>query len=177
MNNDPDDNIELMSTDRIRRTLKRMAHQVMESNRLDKDITLFGIKDRGYAVARQLSDYLEGLTSYSVQLYSLDMAEGESADMQWEKGKKPSSLEGRFVLVVDDVIFTGSTMFKALQVLQRAFQPEELHTATLVDRGHRKFPVTAEFSGMDLPTKLDEHVTVHVEKENLTKVVLSPSFH
>ncbi len=164
------DELVLMSGRRIERSLKRIAHQILEANREGKPITLFGIRERGYAVAETLLGYLENLCDYNLSLQPIDL----EADKPLEDDL---SLEAQYILLVDDVIFSGTTMFKALNLLFERGGADQIHTVALVDRGHRKFPVTAEFIGMDLPTKLDEHVTVEVKGDEICRVVLTPSFH
>jgi pyrimidine operon attenuation protein/uracil phosphoribosyltransferase len=82
-------------------------------------------------------------------------------------------IKNSYPIVVDDVIFSGKTMFSALKLVTDHKSVSEIHTAVLIDRGHRKFPIRAEFCGMELPTKLDEHVSVMVDGDNVEKVVLT----
>ena len=160
----------LMDQDRIKRSLNRIAHQVREDNRDDKDISLLGINERGFAVASMLKQYLTDLSGGDVACLQLLIEEG--GGMQ---GDVP--LEGNYVLLVDDVIFSGTTMFKALDAFSNVKLPEEVHATVLVDRGHRKYPVYAKFVGLDLPTKLDEHVSLELEKGIPSKVLLTQSMY
>lgn len=160
--------IVLMNRERISRSLNRMAHEIAEHNVNDAPIDLFGIDDRGYAVARALEDILNPIFNDKVRLSQLPLKAKNTApdleDIKLEKNHYP--------VIVDDVIFSGQTMFQALKIISN-FKPSEIHTAVLIDRGHRKFPVKAEFYGMELPTKLDEHVSVVVENQQLQNVKLT----
>lgn len=162
-----DDKLVLMDSERITRSLKRIAHQIREQNRKDKPIILIGINERGYIVSQKLGEILSPLCKASVEVQQIIIKKGNGkADL--DVGIK----EDGFLVVVDDVIFSGKTMFKALKHLSDQPTVSEIHTVVLIDRGHRKLPIKAEFSGMELPTKLNEHVAVKVEKGELKNVLL-----
>lgn len=159
----------LMNRERISRSLNRMAHEIAEQNVDDASIDLFGINNRGYAVAGALENLLTPICNDEVQLFQLPL-----------KDKAPQEAlvdiklrDNHYPVIVDDVIFSGQTMFEALKIISSYINPSEIHTAVLIDRGHRKFPIKAEFYGMELPTKLDEHVSVVVEEQQLENVKLT----
>ncbi len=159
----------LMNRDRISRSLNRMAHEIAEHNVDDAPIDLFGIGERGYAVAKALEDILNPIFNDKVRLSHFTLKEKNShhtlEEIELQKNHYP--------VIVDDVIFSGETMFQALKIISNYVKPSEIHTAVLIDRGHRKFPIKAEFYGMELPTKLDEHVAVVVENQQLQNVKLT----
>lgn len=165
---DDSNTLVLMNARRIERSLKRIAHQIFEDNKSAKKIVVLGINERGYAVAGVLKKYLSTLTGTQVGCHQVLL--NKSSEV-----KGAPSLQNKYVLLVDDVIFSGMTMFRALQAISEEGTPEEVHTATLIDRGHRKFPVFAQFTGMELPTKLDEHVTVEVKDRVPDQVLLAQS--
>lgn len=167
---DNEDTVILMNEQRIKRSLKRIAHQVSEDNRGAKELVIFGINERGFAVAELLQQNLKDLSNNDLQCRQLFVQRKEPAHTDL-------SLKNKYVLLVDDVIFTGTTMFDALNQITREHSPDEIHTATLIDRGHRKFPVFAQFVGLDLPTKLDEHVDVELKKNRPYCVILEKSQH
>lgn len=160
----------LMDTERINRSLKRMAHEIAEQNTENNPVLLFGIDDRGYVIAKELTNMLTPIFKKNVQSIQLllDEDNGDEGFEQLDRAKVKKS----FLVAVDDVIFSGYTMFTALKKITNYLEPSEIHTAVLIDRGHRKFPIKAEFCGMDLPTKLNEHVSVVVEDAKADKVVL-----
>lgn len=160
----------LMDSQRIKRSLKRIAHQISEDNRETKELVIMGINERGYAVAELLRRYLSKLSSNDIECHRLPVGKSNEID-------NALSLPDKYVLLVDDVIFSGTTMFNALRLISKKFSPGEIHTATLIDRGHRKFPVFAQFVGMDLPTKLDEHVSVEIKQNVPDRVLLEKSLH
>lgn len=163
-----EEQIVLMSQQRIHRSLKRIAYQIVEQNRQEKEILIAGINQRGYAVAQTLADYLSASSELDLKCVQL----------RTENEKKPlsDSIDSNtdyFIVLADDVIFTGRTMFTALSRLSEEISLYEVHTVTLIDRGHRQLPIKAEFTGMELSTKLNEHVSVEVGQDmKLQKVLL-----
>lgn len=121
-------------------------------------------------VARQLREYLAEIYSNQFPLVELPR-EGPLT------GQSVSSadIKKAYPLVVDDVIFTGQTMFTALNKVYDFAAFDEIHTAVLVDRGHRTFPIQAQFVGLELSTKLKEHVSVIVNTDFVERVVLDIS--
>lgn len=162
---DADNGVVLMNGDRVLRSLKRIAFQISEANRASLPVMLIGINHRGYVVAGKLGEYLSPLYDTEVVVRKLDLEEGHLSGEHPEKD--------HFIVLADDVIFSGHTMFQALSLLTEILQPEEVHTVSLIDRGHRKMPVEAQFSGMTIPTKLNEHVRVIVEDGAIRNVELT----
>lgn len=158
----------LMSRARMVRSLNRIAHEIMEQNVDDVPIYLFGINKRGYIVAEELANLLKAMPNNKVRLNQLLL----NTDTLTEEFNSMSLPKDHYPVIVDDVIFSGKTMFKALKMISEQLNPTEIHTAVLVDRGHRKFPIEAEFCGKELPTKLDEHVSVEVDEDELKHVIL-----
>lgn len=170
MNMDTAGTLTLMDAQRIKRSMKRIAHQVAEDNRASKELVLLGINDRGYAVSVMLCRYLRELLDKPITCSRLEVKKNNTS-------KTDLSLKDKYVLLVDDVIFSGTTMFEALKLITQDHTPDEVHTVTLVDRGHRKFPIIARFVGLDLPTKLDEHVHLELKNDEPVTVVLEKSLH
>lgn len=157
-----------MNRERISRSLNRMAHEIAEHNVEDYPIDLFGINERGYAVAGVLANLLNPIFKDNVRLFQLPLKEQDFYNVLEDIERQ----NNYYPVLVDDVIFSGQTMFQALKVVSNYLEPSEIHTAVLVDRGHRKYPIKAEFYGMELPTKLDEHVSVVVQDKQLQNVKL-----
>lgn len=167
---DPHTNIVLMDSERVERSFKRIAHEIAERNKENIPVLLFGIDERGFAIADKLADILTPMFSEKAQSIQLPLKK--------DKGGQPleqlnaEAAKESFIIAVDDVIFSGQTMFKALKLITDFINPSEIHTAVLIDRGHRKFPIQAEFCGMTLPTKHNEHVRVIVETKKVERVIL-----
>lgn len=159
-----------MNKARIERSIQRIACEIAENQHANhRPIVLFGIETRGFALARILAKRLAQIRDSSVDVIQLRKDKKEKA---FEK-LSATNLESPIVFVVDDVIFSGQTMFDALTEVVLELHPAEIHTVVLIDRGHRKFPVKAEFYGMQLPTKLNEHVNVGVNKMQINEVRLN----
>lgn len=150
--------VTLMDRARIERTVKRIAYQIAEKVK-DKRICLIGLNERGYAVAKELSERLEKACSNELTLLGMNVshARTRAAEIRQEH-----PFDDSVVLIVDDVMFSGKTMFTALQYLFD--RPDyTVYTAVLVDRGHRTLPIASEFVGMEIPTKPKEHVEMTLE--------------
>lgn len=160
--------IELMNRARIERALKRMAYQIVENAQGNDPILLMGIDRRGFAVARQLSEYLSAILDEEISPQKLSINDDPDSD-ELELLRRMDKV---FLVLVDDVIFSGHTMFKAFQEVARATTPQEAHIAVLVDRGHRKLPFLAEYTGIEIPTKQNEHVHVEVDETDTIKEVV-----
>lgn len=163
------DSVVLMDSQRVDRSLKRIAYQIAEANDASRPVTLLGINEGGGVIAQKLAQYLSKIYGPAVSIETAQFLE----DGRVVSGFEADSMEKSFIILVDDVIFSGQTMFKALRYLADLIDLKEVHIAILVDRGHRKFPVSARFSGLELPTKLKEHVSVVISKKKIEKVVLS----
>lgn len=147
--------IELMSKSRLARTIKRIAYQILEISH-GSDVVLIGLNERGYYIASQIQKIIakiEGKSSCSLFRYRID--EEPEAVPELSETSQGNNLA---TFLVDDVIFSGKTMFKAIKNLHNFEEKSSVYIAALIDRGHRKVPVHASVSGIQIPTKLNEHV-------------------
>ena len=157
--------ISLMDKNNIHRTIKRLAIQVWEELGSNNELLIFGLNDRGFATAEQLFESLKDISNQDITLYRYDVA---------DKGQKepiPDCTE-KAVLIVDDVIFSGKTMFNALSTICYSNEPTKIEVLTLVDRGHRMYPIQCGLTGISVPTKFGEHIEVILENHQLDEVVL-----
>lgn len=158
--------IVLMDKSRIERTLSRLSIQIWEKMSTQQELIIFGLNERGYATAKYLSVQLNQHLEKPATLYRFDVYESHSA-------QTIPDCTDKYILIVDDVIFSGKTMFNALSAICRANDPAHIEILSLVDRGHRRYPVLSELTGISIPTKLGEHIEVILEKEgSLEQVVL-----
>lgn len=155
----------LMDKDRIERTLKRIAIQVWEHVEA-QEMIIVGLNERGYATARLLNSYLEQLVSDK----QITLCKYDVKDLARNKAL-PNCTEKQ-VLIVDDVIFSGKTMFDALTAVCSTGDPEQIKVVALVDRGHRRYPIQADLTGMTVPSKLGEHVEVMLRNDKPEQVIL-----
>ncbi len=162
----------------IRRALTRIAHEIVERNKGGGDLVLLGIPTRGVPLARRLAERIgevEGVTpsagSLDVTMYRDDLALRPARGL--ERTDIPGDLEGKVVVLVDDVLMSGRTIRAALDALSDIGRPRAVQLAVLVDRGHRELPIRADFVGKNLPTSLAETVGVRVaELDGLDAVIL-----
>lgn len=158
-----------MSKSRLKRTIKRIAYQILETSR-GSDILLIGLNQRGFYVATQFQSIINeirGKSSCSLFQYRVDEDPDDVPGFQvTESGNNLATF------LVDDVIFSGRTMFKAIKNLHDLEEKTAVYTAALIDRGHRKVPVHASVSGIEVPTKLNEHVRVEFVNGEAEKAIL-----
>lgn len=155
----------LLDRNRISRTLNRMAFQIMEASG-EEPICLIGLNVRGMAIAELLMKFIQENRTHSVDLYHINAGNNEPFNFE----KRPS--QKSILVVVDDVIFSGLTMYNALTKIPGLADFEKTCVAALVDRGHRRLPIQAEIVGVDIPTKLNEHIELVLENDLPEKIVL-----
>ena len=156
---------EIMSPARVRRTVTRLAYEVRERNRGASSLLIFGLKTRGHALAQMLGAALEEVEGHAVPVHALDVSafrDDRDAPPPARAGEGPDA-EGRDVLLVDDVLYTGRTARAALDAVVHHGRPRSIQLAVLVDRGHREVPVHPDFVGLTLPTKHAERVVVDMD--------------
>lgn len=156
---------EVMSASDVRRALVRMAHEIVERNRGVPDLVLVGLQTGGVPLAEQIAMVLEEMEQEPVPLGTLDVAfyrddVGIRPVVPQAPTSMPCDLQGRVVVLVDDVLFTGRTVRAALNALGDYGRPRAVQLAVVVDRGHRELPIRPDFVGKNLPTRRDEMVDV-----------------
>ncbi len=157
------DRLELLSDQDLGRTLDRLASQVLEAVADSQDLVLLGIPTRGVALARVLAGRLEAICGHPIAHGSLDPTFHRD-DLERvgtrlvEATQLPVPVDGRQVVLVDDVIFTGRTVRAALEALQGWGRPRRVGLLVMVDRGHRELPIQPDFCGRVVPTARHETI-------------------
>ena len=162
----------VMDTDRMARTLTRIAHEIVERNRGIEQVALVGIRSRGEHLARRLADRLQEITGRSIPTGALDITLYRDDLMRQAIGPQPLvrrteipfSIDDRVILLVDDVLYTGRTIRAALDALIDFGRPRAIQLIAFVDRGHRELPIKADYVGKNLPTSRRESVQVRLEE-------------
>ena len=158
----------LLSPERVRRTLTRLAYEIVERNRGGETIEVFGIRKRGVALAETLAALIGEVEGLTVPIYPLDVTpfRDDRDDTPDPEPLDPRpNVEGRNVVLVDDVLFTGRTARAAIDAVLHYGRPASIQLAVLIDRGHREYPIQPDFVGRVIPTKHRERVTVEVGEE------------
>jgi pyrimidine operon attenuation protein/uracil phosphoribosyltransferase len=160
--------VEILSTEDLRRTVTRLASQIVERTRDLSQLVLLGIYSRGVPLAELLARQIENLEGVSVAVGALDITFYRD-DLDQIGLRTPArtnitfDLTGKTVVLVDDVIFKGRTIRAALNAVNEYGRPELIRLAVLVDRGHREVPIHPDFVGKQLPTAKEEVVKVYLQ--------------
>ncbi len=167
----------LLESGDVARALKRVAHEITERNRGVENVVLVGIPKRGEPLARRIAVHLEQIEGTTVPVGVLDIAlyrdDYATRRAAVQKTELPFSIEGKTVVLVDDVLFTGRTIRAALDALGEFGRAARVQLAVLVDRGHRELPIRADFIGKNIPTARDEDVQVllsETDGEDLVRI-------
>jgi pyrimidine operon attenuation protein / uracil phosphoribosyltransferase len=175
----------LLDEESMRRTLSRIAHEIIEHNADLDSVALVGIHTRGVPIANRLRRLVEERTGEDVPLGQLDITFHRD-DVHVRAGRAPRrpqplvretkldfELEGLTVILVDDVLYTGRTIRAAIDALFEYGRPDRVQLAVLADRGHRELPIRPDYVGKNLPTGRNERVQVElVEIDEVDRVVL-----
>jgi pyrimidine operon attenuation protein/uracil phosphoribosyltransferase len=169
----------VMTAEDIRRTLARVAHEIIERNKSTGDLVLVGLHTRGVPLARRLATGIEdyektrlpvGALDFSLYRDDLDTAE---AGNTLRRTDIPSDITGKSVILVDDVLYTGRSIRAAMDALIDLGRPRSIQLAVLVDRGHREMPIRADYVGKNLPSARHEDIQVRlVETDGVDEVAI-----
>jgi pyrimidine operon attenuation protein/uracil phosphoribosyltransferase len=159
--------IQVMDADEMRRALTRIAHEIVEKNHGATEIALVGILSRGVPIAERLARLLQQIENIEVPvgrldigLYRDDFAANPTGRPALSPSAIPFDVNGKQIVLIDDVLFTGRTVRAALSALLDLGRPASIQLATLLDRGHRELPIRPDFVGKNVPTARNEHVQV-----------------
>src|SRR6202022_3764993 len=162
--------VPIMDAEAIRRALRRIAHEIIERNPDLRSVVLAGIPSRGDEIAARLAGFFWEREKIGGDSGVIDVAMhrddvGTRAELPIVKASQlPTQLEGRTVIIVDDVLFTGRTVRAAMDAIGSFGRPARIQLAALIDRGHRELPIRADYVGKNLPTAANEKVRVRLEQ-------------
>ncbi|WP_420720535.1 bifunctional pyr operon transcriptional regulator/uracil phosphoribosyltransferase PyrR [Enterococcus faecalis] len=155
----------------MKRALTRISYEIIERNKGIQDIVLVGIKTRGIYIAQRLAERLKQLEDIDVPvgelditLYRDDVKDMEEPELHYSD--VPVSIEGKEVILVDDVLYTGRTIRAAMDAVMDLGRPRKISLAVLVDRGHRELPIRADYVGKNIPTSKTEEIIVEMEERD-----------
>ncbi|WP_411955399.1 bifunctional pyr operon transcriptional regulator/uracil phosphoribosyltransferase PyrR [Alkalibacillus sp. S2W] len=163
---------QLLDEAAIGRAIKRISHEIIERNKGTEDLVLVGIKTRGTPIANRIQETIEQIESVTVptgeldiSLYRDDLTEIDNHDeAQLNQTNINETLEGKTVILVDDVLYTGRTVRAAMDAIVDIDRPKQIQLAVLVDRGHRELPIRADYVGKNIPTSQEEVIKVHLDE-------------
>src|SRR6195952_39542 len=152
----------------ISRALTRISHEILESNRGTNDLVILGIPTRGVVLARRIAENIQRIEpgtadlvgALDVTMYRDDLSRNRTRTPA--PTSVPGSIDGKTVVLVDDVLYSGRTIRAALDAIGDLGRPRAVRLAVLIDRGHRELPIRADFVGKNLPTALDERIFVRL---------------
>ncbi len=160
----------VMDEKTIERAIARIAHEILERNKGTEDLVILGIPTRGYQLAMRLKKKIKDIEGVDVPAGAVD-ATLYRDDLGMKKDQPPLKrmdipipIDGKKVIMVDDVLFTGRTIRAAMNALMDFGRPTCIQLAVLVDRGHRELPIRADYVGKNIPTSLKEDVKVRLKE-------------
>ena len=157
----------IFDNDAIKRSLRRIAHEILEKNSNLENVMLVGIKTRGVFLAERLSTFIKDFEDITIPCLALDVRAYRD-DVKRETGvqsEKPAlALNEKTVIIVDDVLYTGRTIRAAMEAVLEYGRPQSIQLATLIDRGHRELPIRADYIGKNIPTSKSESVSVFLNE-------------
>jgi pyrimidine operon attenuation protein/uracil phosphoribosyltransferase len=175
----------VMTAEDIRRTLARIAHEIIERNKMVGDLVLVGLHTRGVPLARRLAQNIElyeksklSVGALDFSLYRDDLSPKESS-ASLRHTDIPSDINGKSVVLVDDVLFTGRSIRAAMDALIDLGRPRSIQLAVLIDRGHREMPIRADYVGKNIPSARHEEIQVRLtETDGRDEVaIVNPAGH
>ncbi len=163
------ENRTLMDENDIRRALSRVAHEIIERNRGAAGLALIGIRRRGVPLAHRLAEEITQIEGQPVEVGELDTTNQRDDRPRKKPGGLGSTridfpIDGKRVVLVDEVLYTGRTVRAALEALVKLGRPGRIQLAVLVDRGHRELPIRADYVGKNLPTNRSQRIMVRLRE-------------
>jgi pyrimidine operon attenuation protein/uracil phosphoribosyltransferase len=169
----------VMDADDLRRAITRIAHEILERNSGTDNLGIIGIQTRGAHLARRIAEAIGSIEGTGVPVGVLDITLYRD-DLQTiaeqpvvNESDIPFDVQGRTIVLVDDVLYTGRTVRAALDEIIDFGRPKSVHLAVIVDRGHRELPIRADYVGKNVPTSANEIVAVRMmEKDGADEVLI-----
>ncbi len=169
----------ILTADDIRRTLTRIAHEIIEQNKTTQQLILIGVHTRGFPLAKRLAANINKLNELKIPVGALDIRLHrddlsplnrrpvvQSTDI-------PVDINGKAIVLVDDVLYTGRSIRAAMDALIGMGRPQSIQLAVLIDRGHREMPIRADYVGKNIPSSRHEEIKVKlVETDGIDKVAI-----
>ncbi|RHW49862.1 bifunctional pyr operon transcriptional regulator/uracil phosphoribosyltransferase PyrR [Bombilactobacillus bombi] len=157
-------NKEIVDDKTMKRTLTRITYEIIEKNKGNQNLVLIGIKTRGAYLAKRIKSRLYQLEDIDVPQFDLDVTNFRDDNPVEKQAENPQfkavDVNGKHIVLVDDVLYTGRTIRAALDAIMSIGRPSKISLAVLVDRGHRELPIRADYVGKNIPTSHKETIKV-----------------
>ncbi len=160
----------IMTPEDIRRTLARIAHEIIERNKVIEHLILVGMRTRGVPLARRLAANVKVFERVEIPVGALDISlyrdDLSSLELQpvVHSTNIPANVDGKSIVLVDDVLYTGRSTRAAMDALIDLGRPQSIQLAVLIDRGHRELPIRADYVGKNMPSSIHEEIQVKLEE-------------
>ncbi len=164
----------IMTAEDISRTLARIAHEIIERNKVTESLVLVGMHTRGVPLAGRLAADIENFGGLRIPVGALDISryrdDLSSLNLQStvQRTDVPVSIEGKSIVLVDDVLYTGRSARAAMDALVDLGRPQSIQLAVLIDRGHRELPIRADYVGKNVPSSRHEEIKVRLKETDGT---------
>ncbi len=160
----------IMTQGDIKRTLARIAHEIIERTKSSENLVLIGMHTRGVPLAKRLALYIENFADVKVPVGALDIMPYRD-DLPHQNSRStvtgteiPFSVIGKSVIIVDDVLYTGRSIRAAMDAVIDLGRPQSIQLIVLIDRGHRELPIRADYVGKNVPSAHDEEIAVRLKE-------------
>jgi pyrimidine operon attenuation protein/uracil phosphoribosyltransferase len=170
----------VMAPENIRQTLARIAHETIERNKAIEHLILVGMRTRGVPLAKRLTANIEDFTGLKIPVGALDITpyRDDLTSLNVQPLVKytdiPVNIDDKFIILVDDVLYTGRSTRAAMDALIDLGRPQSIQLAVLIDRGHRELPIRADYVGKNIPSSRDEEIQVRlVETDGIDEVTIT----
>jgi len=167
----------IMTQDDIKRTLARIAHEIIERNKVIENLILVGIHTRGVPLSKRLAANIEDFAGVKIPVGTLDISlyRDDLSSLELQPTVKntdiPVSVDGKSIVLVDDVLYTGRSIRAAMDALTDLGRPHLIQLAVLIDRGHRELPIRADYVGKNMPSSRHEEIKVQLKESDGTDEV------
>ncbi|WP_203332751.1 bifunctional pyr operon transcriptional regulator/uracil phosphoribosyltransferase PyrR [Planococcus beigongshangi] len=165
---------DILDEQAMARAITRIAHEIIEKNKGIDDIILVGIKTRGAFIAKRLAEKIEKIEGKAIKTGELDITLYRDDLSVKHNNNEPlvqqvdieHSIEGRKVVLIDDVLYTGRTVRAAMDAVMDLGRPAQIQLAVLIDRGHRELPIRSDYVGKNIPTSSNERIVVQMKESD-----------
>ncbi len=171
----------IMTPEDIRRTLARIAHEIIERNKVIEHLILVGMRTRGVPLAKRLAANVKVFEGIEIPVGALDISlyrdDLSSLELQpiVHSTNIPTNVDGKSIVLVDDVLYTGRSTRAAMDALIDLGRPQSIQLAVLIDRGHRELPIRADYIGKNMPSSIHEEIQVKLEEtDGIDEVAIIP---